>query len=100
MQHEQKPEHGRADVGQDLHHDKKITITVNGRVKKVEHDELTFEQIVTLAFGDNPPTGQDICFTVTYRRGGGRDPEGTLVKGRSVKVTDGTIINVTATDKS
>ena len=100
MQHEHKPEHGHGDGGHGHHHDKKIAITVNGREKRVEHDELTFEQLVTLAFGDNPPTGQDISFTITYRRGGGRDPEGTLVEGRSVKVRKGTTFNVTATDKS
>lgn len=100
MQHEQKPEHGHGDEAQDLHHDKKIAIIVNGREKRVELDQLTFEQLVTLAFGDDPDPGPNISFTVTYRGGGGRDPEGSLVKGQSVKVKEGTIINVTRTDKS
>jgi hypothetical protein len=80
---------------------KEIKIIVNGREKAVEkNDELTFDQIVALAF-DNPPTGPNIKFTITYRKGGNEHkPEGTLVEGELVKIKDGTIFNVTATDKS
>ena len=39
-------------------------------------------------------------FTVTYTRGEGHKPQGTLVEGETVKVKDGMIFNVTATDKS
>lgn len=78
---------------------KEIEIIVNGRPKKVEKGELSFEEIVALAF-DNPPTGPNICFTITYKRGAGNKPEGSLVEGESVKVKDGMIFNVSATDKS
>jgi hypothetical protein len=78
---------------------KHITIIVNGRPKEVTEKELSFAEIVALAF-DNPPTGPNIVFTVTYRRGHGNKPEGTLVEGETVKVKDGMIFNVTATDKS
>lgn len=79
--------------------EKEITIVVNGREKTVTAKELTFVQLVALAF-DNPPTGEYICFTITYRRGQGEKPEGTLVEGESVKLKKGMIFNVTATDKS
>lgn len=79
--------------------DKKITIIVNGREKTVEKRKLTFDQLVALAFAD-PPTGEFICFTITYRRGNGNRPEGTLAEGETVKLKDGMIFNVTATDKS
>ena len=79
--------------------DKGFSIVVNGRKKTVEEEELTFDQVVGLAF-DDPPTGEFICFTITYRNAGGRKPEGTLVEGESVKLRDGTVINVTVTDKS
>ena len=94
-------EHDRRDGDKDQNgpQDKRFAIVVNGRKKKVEDEELTFDQVVDLAF-DDPPTGEFICFTITYRGGGGRKPEGTLVKGKSVKVKDGTIFNVTVTDKS
>lgn len=79
--------------------DKNFHITVNGRPKTVPSDELTFDEVVRLAF-DPPPTGKAIMFAVTYRDGGGRPPEGSLAPGATVKVKDGTVFNVTATDKS
>lgn len=81
------------------HDDRVVPIIVNGREKIVSEKELTFDQLVKLAF-DNPPTGEFICFTITFRRGRGNKPEGTLVEGESVKVKKGMIFNVTATDKS
>jgi hypothetical protein len=78
---------------------KEFTIIVNGRQKIATTRELTFAQVVELAF-DNPVTGPNIVFTITYRRGEGNKPEGTLVEGGTVKVKDGMIFNVTATDKS
>ena len=78
---------------------KDVTIIVNGREKTVPKMDLTSEQLVNLAF-DDPPKGEFICFTITYRRGQGNKPEGTLAEGESVKIKDGMIFNVTATDKS
>jgi multiubiquitin len=80
-------------------HDKEYTIIVNGREKVVTSKRLSFEEVIALAF-DPPPTGPYIVFTVTYRRGHGNKPEGTLVEGETVKIKDGMIFNVTATDKS
>ena len=79
--------------------DKQFHIIVNGRPKTVPSDELTFDEVVRLAF-DPPPTGRAIMFAITYRDGGGRPPEGSLAPGVTVKVKDGTVFNVTATDKS
>lgn len=80
--------------------EKAITIIVNGREKVVTEDELTFDQVVKLAF-DSPPYGANTLFTITYRKGGNEHrPEGHLVAGGAVKVKKGTIFNVTATDKS
>lgn len=78
---------------------KEVTIIVNGRDKAVTTKELTFDELVNLAFED-PPIGEFICFTITYRKGQGNKPEGTLIEGESVKVKNGMIFNVTATDKS
>lgn len=78
---------------------KEYTIVINGRQKVVTDKELSFTAIIALAF-DNPPTGPNIVFTVTYRRGHGDKPEGSLTQGDSVKIKDGMIFNVTATDKS
>jgi hypothetical protein len=78
---------------------KTVTIVVNGRAKVVPKDELTYEDLVRLAF-ENPPTGADVQFTVQYTRGQGSKPAGVLVEGGSVKVKEGMEFDVTATNRS
>jgi hypothetical protein len=84
--------------GSDKDKPKEVTIIVNGRPKTVTKDEMTFDEIVTLA--DGLPTGPMVEYTITFRRGHGNKPEGSLVAGDSVRVKDGMIFNVSATDKS
>ncbi len=100
MQDVTQPEQAGKDRGHHPHHDQTVTIIVNGREKEVpKNDDLSFDELVALAF--NPvPTGEFICFTITYRKGHGNKPEGTLAEGESVKAKEGMIFNVTATDKS
>lgn len=76
-----------------------VTIIVNGRPKPVSQKELSFDEIVQLAFPGSVPNDTTL-YTITYKRGHGGKPEGTLVAGDTVKVKDGMIFNVTATDKS
>lgn len=79
---------------------KEITVIVNGRPRQVEKEELTFAQVVQLAF-ENAPTNEATAYTVTYKRGGNaQKPEGSLVAGENLKLKKGMIINVSATDKS
>ena len=80
--------------------DKTFLITVNGRQRQVERDELTFDELVDLAFDGDAAKGPQIVFTITFREAGGRIPEGELDEGQRLKVRDGTIINVTRTDQS
>ena len=79
--------------------DKTFAIVVNGRPKTVTTRELTFDQVVKLAF-DNPPSGPNIVITVTFHKAHGEKPEGSLLPGGVVKVKDGMEFDVTATDKS
>ena len=82
------------------HDPKTVIIIVNGTPKTVPKDEeITFDQVVALAF-ENPPTGDGVQFTVQYTRGQGNKPSGTLVEGQSVKVKDGMEFDVTATNRS
>lgn len=74
-------------------------IIVNTREKTVDADELTFDHVVRLAF-DPVPSGPNIMITVSYRHAAGEKHEGTLTQGESVKIKDGTVFVVTATDKS
>lgn len=76
-----------------------ITIIVNGTQKIVKKEEHTFDEIVVLAY-ETPPYGVNTLFTVTYRKGHGNKPEGILAEDELVKVKDGMIFDVTATDKS
>lgn len=79
---------------------KTVTIIVNGRPKTVpKKDELTFEEVVALAF-ENPQTGDGIQYTIQYTRGHGNKPAGTLVEGQAVKVKEGMEFDVTATNRS
>lgn len=78
---------------------KDVTIVVNGTQKTVQKDDLTFDEVVKLAF-ETPPFGENMLFSITYRRGYGNKPEGILAPGESVKVKEGMIFDATATDKS
>jgi hypothetical protein len=79
--------------------EKQKTIVVNGEQKVVTADELSFDQIVDLAF-DPSQRGPQIEFTVDYRKGDDKKPKGSLVQGQTVKIKDGMIFDVTRTDKS
>lgn len=81
------------------HGERTFTIIVNGRPVQETRRELTFEDVVRLAY-PTPPTGDNIEYTVTYRRGVVEKPEGTLLPGGTVKLKHEMIFNVTATDKS
>lgn len=82
-------EHGKAH---------EVTIIVNGRERTVEEKEVSFEEAVKLAFPD-PPTGDNVVITVAYRKAAG-NRSGDLLPGQAIKVKEGTIFDVTATDKS
>ncbi len=76
-----------------------LTIIVNARSHVWKEINISFEQLVALAFGsydNNPNKG----YTVTYSRGWDPKSEGTMVKGAGVRVKNKMIFDVTATDKS
>lgn len=74
------------------------TIIINGRSVEVAQKELTFDEVVVLSA---LATGPNITFTITYRRGHGEKPEGSMVEnGDAVKVKDGMIFNVDPTTRS
>lgn len=74
-------------------------IIVNGRNREVIGKELSFIQVVKLAF-DDAVFNDVTVYTVTYKRGSGHKPEGTMVEGETVKVKEGMVFNVKRTDKS
>lgn len=76
-----------------------ITIIVNGRPTQVHKRELTFMEIVRI-YDPNATINDRTAYTITYKRGPASNPEGSLVDGQSVKLKNGMVFNVTATDKS
>jgi hypothetical protein len=77
---------------------KPFVIVVNGEGKAVEAKDVTYEQVVALAFPG--PQNPDTVFTVTYRKA--KEPrEGSLVAGQSVEVKkEGAVFNVYPTTRS
>jgi hypothetical protein len=82
-------EHGKAH---------EVTIIVNGRKRTVDEKDISFEDLVELAYPGSP-VGPNIVYTVAYRKAAG-NRSGDLLAGQSVKVKEGTIFDVTQTDKS
>ena len=81
-------------------HSKKVTIIVNTREHLVDkNQEISFEEVVSLAHDSQPPTGPYIEFSVMYRRGHG-NRDGSLIAGQTVKVKERMVFNVTTTDRS
>lgn len=74
-------------------------IFINGRKKTVNAFELSFEQLVDLAF-ETPPSGENVSFVITFQRGPKENPKGVLNPGESVAIKDGMVFNVRHTDKS
>lgn len=77
-----------------------ITIVVNTEPKKVQQTHITYEEVLHLAF-ETPPTGNDVHFTVDYRKGPPENPSGVLVEGGGqIKLKEGMCFDVTANDRS
>ena len=80
-----------------------ITIFVNTQPKVVTRRRLSYDEIVRLAC-ENPQGGLVMTpgafFSITYSEGCHPQIEGSVVAGQSVKVKEGMIIHVRATNQS
>ena len=65
--------------------EKGIVIIVNGTPHKTDKDNLSYEEVVTLAFPDYPQHPER-TYSVTYSRGTGNKPEGILAPGGNVNI--------------
>lgn len=74
-------------------------LIVNTRECEWEKQDISYEEVIVLAFGAYSEQ-EGVAYSVIYSRGNGSDKEGALVKGKSVKAKDGMIFNVTQTNKS
>lgn len=78
---------------------KTVDIVINGRDREVPRGDISFEAVIAIAFPEKP-TGPNVAFTVTYRKGPHDRLEGSLIAGQSVHVREGMVFNATCTDKS
>lgn len=78
---------------------KGVQIYVNARPKDWSEKKISFEQVITLAFGSYSDD-ENIDYTVSFSKGDDSKKEGTLTKGEDVKVKNGMVFNATRTDKS
>ncbi|MEK0448351.1 MAG: hypothetical protein RL088_619 [Verrucomicrobiota bacterium] len=74
-----------------------IKIIVNGREKTVQAKQISYAELVALAFGAPQP---DTIYTITYKHGPPTNPEGHMVGGDVVKLQCGMVFNVTDSGKS
>jgi len=79
-------------------HDKSVTIIVNAREKEWNKKEISYQEVIILAFSEYIEN-ENIEYTVAYSKAHG-DKNGTLTKGESVKVKERMVFNVNKTDKS
>lgn len=80
----------------DTGHVKTYKIAVNGVKKTVDHDILTYDEVVRLEFPQpNPAT----IYNVTFEKA--REPkEGELLPGQSVEIKENTELDVDDTGRS
>jgi hypothetical protein len=81
-------------------HPRDYTIFVNAEQKTVHKRELSFDEIVAIAY-PNPKPGLEVRYTITYKRAVAPKPQGKLTQGHSVVIRKhGTIFDVVRTYKS
>ena len=85
--------------------EKNLTIIVDGTKRTVSPDdlsrngEITYEQVLALS-PHAIPTGPYIDIEVDYTNAIARPPDGQLAQGESVKIQNGTVFDVSITDRS
>lgn len=74
-------------------------VIVNTEDKEATKRRLNFNDVVLLAYNP-PPTGPNVGFTITYRKGPPQNPKGSMTETQSVRIKNGMIFDVTPTDRS
>lgn len=78
------------------HHAKTYRITVNGVAKTVDHEVLTYDEVVRLEF---PSPDPNTIYSVSFEKA--KEPkEGELLPGQSVTIKENTEFDVDDTGRS
>lgn len=97
----EEPEHDEGRAPEHEHPDHHwLQVIVNAKEKEVDDRYLTYDDVLVLEYNGDPPSGPSWSFTVTYSRGPVENPHGPLTPGHSVKITQGMVFRVRATDRS
>jgi len=78
---------------------KPITIIVNGRPRTLTQTVLTYLEVVQIAFPGQAPS-EIQSFTVNFFKGADDKHQGSLVAGDTVKIKEGMVFDVSATNRS
>ena len=78
---------------------KLVTIIVEATPHKWPKDDITYAEVVTLEVPDYAQR-TNITYSVKYKNGHGKKPEGILSPGGSVKVKEGMVFSVSSTGQS
>ncbi|MDQ1537073.1 MAG: hypothetical protein QOE58_1466 [Actinomycetota bacterium] len=78
---------------------KTATIIVNTRAHEWNEKKISYEEVVHLAYPDQP-IGADDVVTVRYTRGPDDHRDGSLTAGHSVKVKNKMVFDVYRTSRS
>jgi hypothetical protein len=78
---------------------KPVTIVVNTRNHPWSQPQISYGQLVALAYPGEVPDA-NLTFTVRYTRGHGGHGAGTLTAGQSVKVKEGMVFDVARSTRS
>jgi hypothetical protein len=87
------------EIAVDLTASNGFIIIVNARKHKWEKKEISFEEVVIMAFG-SISSDPNIVYTVIYKRGPDENPDGSMVRGDKIFVKSEMVFNATSTDKS
>ena len=76
-----------------------FTIVVNAEDATVDHDVLTFNELVKIAF-PVPPSGEHPKFTISFEKAVSKPHEGALKEDQTVTVKNGTEFDVIHSNRS
>ena len=80
-------------------HKQTVTIIVEATSYEWQKGKITYDEVVTLEvpnYSEHP----EITYSIKYKNGHGKKPEGILSPGGSVKVKEGMIFSVSETGQS
>lgn len=87
--------HQNNDHGQGHQNKPDTVVIINGRPKKFDDDQISYSEIVQLAF---PGGTEDILYSITYT--GPNMADGTLADGQILTIKNGMKFDVTKTNRS